>query len=147
VDVLTARTIIHPSDLDRSLAFYGEMLDLPVAREFGSGDGRGVVYFAGGGLIEVVGSGGSAPTEVLDGSGPGPGRRQVVLWLQVRSVDAAVEELVGRGVALVRPAVLEPWGLLEAWIDDPDGLRIHLVEVPADHPLRRDPRRPPGGSS
>jgi hypothetical protein len=41
---------------------------------------------------------------------------------------------------VVRPAVLEPWGLVEAWIDDPDGLRIHLVEVPADHPLRRDAR-------
>jgi hypothetical protein len=25
------------------------------------------------------------------------------------------------------------------WIEDPDGVRIVLVEVPADHPLRRDP--------
>jgi hypothetical protein len=28
------------------------------------------------------------------------------------------------------------------WIEDPDGVRIVLVEVPADHPLRRDPRSP-----
>ena len=62
------------------------------------------------------------------------------LWLQVRSIEAAVDELVGRGVELVRPATLEPWGLIEAWIADPDGLRIHLVEVPEDHPLRRDQR-------
>ena len=41
---------------------------------------------------------------------------------------------------VVRPGVLEPWGLVEAWVDDPDGLRIHLVEVPDDHPLRRDLR-------
>jgi hypothetical protein len=26
------------------------------------------------------------------------------------------------------------------WIEDPDGVRIVLVEVPAAHPLRRDPR-------
>jgi hypothetical protein len=26
------------------------------------------------------------------------------------------------------------------WIEDPDGLRIVLVEVPAHHPLRRDTR-------
>jgi hypothetical protein len=26
------------------------------------------------------------------------------------------------------------------WIQDPDGIRIVLVEVPAGHPLRRDPR-------
>ena len=55
MEVLTSRTIIHPSDLDRSLAFYRDGLGLAVAREFGAGDGRGVVFFAGGGLIEVVG--------------------------------------------------------------------------------------------
>jgi hypothetical protein len=26
------------------------------------------------------------------------------------------------------------------WTDDPDGVRIALVEVPEDHPLRRDHR-------
>jgi predicted enzyme related to lactoylglutathione lyase len=136
MDVLTSRTIIHPSDLDRTLAFYGEALDLPVAREFGEGDGRGVVFFAGGGLIEVVGTDPSPP-----GSGvTAPAAGRVVLWLQVRSMGAAVQELAGRGVAVARSPVLEPWGLVEAWIDDPDGLRIHLVEVPADHPLRRDQR-------
>jgi glyoxalase/bleomycin resistance protein/dioxygenase superfamily protein len=34
----------------------------------------------------------------------------------------------------------EPWGLVEMWIEDPDGIRIVLVQVPADHSLRRDPR-------
>jgi predicted enzyme related to lactoylglutathione lyase len=130
VDVLTSRTIIHPSDLERSIDFYGTRLGLAVAREFGAGAGRGVVFFAGGGLIEVV------------GGSPDLAGDSVVLWLQVRSVAAAVAEVTEQGVALVRPPVLEPWGLVEAWIDDPDGLRIHLVEVPADHPLRRDPRGP-----
>jgi hypothetical protein len=32
---------------------------------------------------------------------------------------------------------LEPWGLLEMWIADPDGERICIVEVPEEHPLRR----------
>ena len=131
MEVLTSRTIIHPSDLDRSLAFYRDGLGLAVAREFGAGDGRGVVFFAGGGLIEVVGGG------VAGGGAPGP---SVGLWLQVRAVDQALIELASRGVPVVRPGVLEPWGLVEAWVDDPDGLRIHLVEVPDDHPLRRDLR-------
>jgi hypothetical protein len=30
--------------------------------------------------------------------------------------------------------------MTEMWIKDPDGARIVQVEVPADHPLRRDPR-------
>jgi hypothetical protein len=29
------------------------------------------------------------------------------------------------------------------WIEDPDGVRIVLVEVPGDHPLRRDLRCAP----
>ena len=147
MDVLTSRTIIHPSDLDRSIAFYGEALNLPVAREFGAGQGRGVVFFAGGGLVEVVGGHG-APDDPDDPDDPGPGsddpgrsaEPRVALWFQVRDVKATIEDLSSRGVHAVRAPTLEPWGLIEAWIDDPDDLRIHVVEVPADHPLRRDQR-------
>jgi predicted enzyme related to lactoylglutathione lyase len=129
VEVLASRTIIHPSDLASSLAFYGEGLGLAIAREFGEGEHRGVVFFAGGGLIEVVGRA-ERPER------PPP----LALWLQVRSMARAVDELAARGVGLARAPQLEPWGLVEAWVEDPDGLRIHLVEVPATHPLRRDLR-------
>jgi catechol 2,3-dioxygenase-like lactoylglutathione lyase family enzyme len=131
MDILASRTLLHPSDFDRTLAFYRDGLGLAIAREFGGGDHRGVVFFAGGGFLEVV------------GTGPGPGRPGVELWLQVRSMEATVEELGGRGLPLARPPALEPWGLVEAWLDDPDGVRIHLVEVPVDHPLRRDTRPDP----
>ncbi len=131
MDILSSRTILHPADLERTLAFYRDGLGLAVAREFGEGAGRGVVFFAGGGYLEVVGEGPATP------------RPGVALWLQVRSMEAAVAELTGRGIALARAPRLEPWGLVEAWVDDPDGLRIHLVEVPADHPLRRDLRPAP----
>jgi len=132
VDILSSRTLLRPADLGRTLAFYRDGLGLAVAREFGDGDHRGVVFFAGGGFLEV------------SGTGPAPGRAGVALWLQVRSMDDVVAELSGRGVALARPPAREPWGLIEAWVDDPDGVRIHLVEVPADHPLRRDTRPGPG---
>jgi len=29
---------------------------------------------------------------------------------------------------------------VEMWLEDPDGLRLVLVQVPDDHPLRRDQR-------
>jgi catechol 2,3-dioxygenase-like lactoylglutathione lyase family enzyme len=151
VEVLTSRTIVRPSDLDRSIAFYREALGLAVAREFGAGDGRGVVFFAGGGLVEVVGGGPRAQVARrpgTGGSGPTTGP-PLALWFQVRDIMATMDELSGRGVLAVRAPTLEPWGLIEAWIDDPDGLRIHIVEVPADHPLRRDrrDRAPDGGHS
>ncbi len=160
MEVVTSRTIVHPSDLERSLAFYGGVLDLPVVREFGAGAGRGVVFAAGGGHLEVVGGGGARGGAGAGGEGDvgrtaGPTRlspagrsASVALWLQVRSAGDAVAEVEARGATVLRGPVTEPWGLVEAWIEDPDGLHIHLVEVPADHPLRRDPRAaaaPPSG--
>lgn len=127
VHVLSSRTLIHPTDPERSRAFYGERLGLAVYREFGEGPERGTVYFLGGGFLEVSGRSDTPPSPAVQ------------LWLQVADAAAAHEELVARGVAIVRPPVKEPWGLVEMWIADPDGTRIVLVEVPAGHPLRYRP--------
>ena len=70
----------------------------------------------------------------------GPPGRSVMIWLQVRDVHAEHARLAAAGVPVVREPAAEPWGLTEMHIEDPDGIRIILVEVPADHPLRRDPR-------
>ncbi|WP_055702977.1 MULTISPECIES: VOC family protein [Streptomyces] len=127
VHVLSSRTLLRPTDPERSRVFYGETLGLAVYREFGTGPERGTVYFLGGGFLEVSGRS-DAP--------PPPGLQ---LWLQVADVRAAHEELAERGVEVLRPPVREPWGLVEMWIADPDGLEIVLVEVPDDHPIRYRP--------
>jgi len=69
-----------------------------------------------------------------------------MIWIQVRDVYAEHARLAAAGVPVMREPAVEPWGLTEMHIEDPDGIRIILVEVPADHPLRRDPRPalPPG---
>jgi predicted enzyme related to lactoylglutathione lyase len=127
VHVLSSRILLQPTDPERSRVFYGEQLGLPVYREFGTGPDRGTVYFLGGGFLEVSGR---------SQEGPSPA---VQLWLQVADADAAHEELLAKGVEIVRPPVKEPWGLVEMWIADPDGTRIVLVEVPEDHPIRYRP--------
>ncbi|MGQ4475865.1 VOC family protein [Streptomyces sp. SAS_276] len=127
VHVLSSRVLLRPTDPDRSRAFYGEQLALPVSREFGTGPDRGTVYFLGGGFLEVSGRSDTPPSPA------------VRLWLQVEDASAAHEELRAQGVEIVRPPLKEPWGLIEMWITDPDGTRIVLVEVPADHPLRYRP--------
>jgi predicted enzyme related to lactoylglutathione lyase len=127
VHVLSSRILLRPTDPDRSRAFYGEKLGLAVSREFGTGPERGTVYFLGGGSLEVSGRSSEPPSPALR------------LWLQVEDVAAAHQELLAKGVDVVREPVKEPWGLVEMWIADPDGTRIVLVEVPADHPLRYRP--------
>ncbi|MEW2526631.1 VOC family protein [Streptomyces sp. NPDC047071] len=127
VHVLSSRILLRPSDPERSRTFYGTDLGLAVHREFGTGPERGTVYFLGGGFLEV--SGRSAE----------PASPAVQLWLQVADAAAAHAELAARGVEILRPPVKEPWGLVEMWIADPDGVRIAVVEVPEDHPLRYRP--------
>ncbi|MFF1379004.1 VOC family protein [Streptomyces sp. NPDC058308] len=127
VHVLSGRTLLHPTDPERSRAFYGDALGLAVYREFGTGPERGTVYFLGGGFLELSGRA-EAP--------PAPGLQ---LWLQVADVRAAHDELLCNGVEVLRPPQREPWGLVEMWIADPDGVRIVLVEVPPDHPIRYRP--------
>jgi hypothetical protein len=63
-----------------------------------------------------------------------------MIWIQVRDIHAEHAWLTATGASVLREPATEPRGLIEMWIEDPDGIRIVLVEVPADHPLRRDPR-------
>jgi predicted enzyme related to lactoylglutathione lyase len=123
VEVLAGRVLLHPTDLAAGTAFYRDVLGLAVYREFPGG----TVFFLGGGYLEVSGRGVAA-------EGP------VGLWLQVRDLAAAHRELVARGVTVLREPRREPWGLDEMWIADPDGVRIAVVEVPPEHPMRGDPR-------
>ena len=127
MDVLSSRILLRPSDLDRSRRFYRDVLGLAIYREFGPPDnpGGGVL---GPGSLEV------------SGHAPGPPGHSVMIWIQVRDVRAEHARLAAAGVPIIREPATEPWGLIEMWIQDPDGIRIVLVEVPADHPLRRDPR-------
>jgi predicted enzyme related to lactoylglutathione lyase len=128
MEVLSSRVLLRPKDLARSLRFYGETLGLAVYREFGPVDQPGVVFFLGQGFLELSG-------HSDDEAGPG-----LSLWLQVRDVAREEKLLREAGVTVAREARMEPWGLIELWIEDPDGHRIVLVQVPSGHPLRRDPR-------
>jgi catechol 2,3-dioxygenase-like lactoylglutathione lyase family enzyme len=74
VDVLGSRILVRPSDLDRSLRFYRDVLGLAVYREFGPPDHPRTVFFLGQGLLEV------------SGQAAGPAGRSVMIWIQVRDV-------------------------------------------------------------
>lgn len=138
MEILSSRAILRPADPDAALAFYRDVLGLAISREFPGG----TVFFLGNGLLEVS----AAPSGAPDGragaapAGPAPDAGGLRLWLQVRDLAAAHAELAGAGVAVLREPRQEPWGLHEMWIADPDGTRIVLVQIPAEHPIRRDTR-------
>ncbi len=123
MEILSSRVLFRPHDYQRSLAFYRDAIGLAIAREYPGG----TVFFAGQSLIELAGHG-----RPSDAEGPFPG----ALWLQVRDIEAAQQELRGRGVDIVREARQEPWGLFEMHVSDPDGITLIFVQVPENHPLR-----------
>ncbi len=84
------------------------------------------MFFLGGSFLE------------LSGSSDVPSSAKVGPWLlQVRDVYAVGRGLENAGVEVVERPVDKPWGLREMRVGDPDGVRLVIVEVPEDHPLRR----------
>ncbi|WP_433506477.1 VOC family protein [Pseudonocardia halophobica] len=126
MEILAGRVLLRPADPDVTTAFYRDVLGLAVYREFPGG----TVFFLGGGFLEVSGHAAEPAAE----------RTGVALWMQVRDIAAAHKELADRGATIVREPRREPWGLEEMWLTDPDGVKIGIVEIPPEHPLRRDTR-------
>lgn len=127
MEILASRMLLRPKDYQRSLSFYRDQIGLAIAREYGAG----TVFFAGQSLLELASFGAvQAPAPSFPGA----------LWLQVRNITATQAELQSRGVHITRQARREPWGLHEMHVTDPDGLTLIFVQVPGDHPLRRDTR-------
>jgi predicted enzyme related to lactoylglutathione lyase len=124
MDVLAARTLLHPLDPEATRRFYAQTLGLAVFREWGEGAHGGTVFFAGGGLLEVSGHTDAVPTDATR------------ILLQVRDVATERDRLAAAGVAIVEEPETKPWGLIEMLIRDPDGRAIVLVEVPPGHPQR-----------
>jgi lactoylglutathione lyase len=127
--VRTLHVGLRVADLERSLAFYTGLGYQVVGKvpetEFGSltmlklpGDefvALELVHDPRGGVVE-----------------PGGLNHLVV---QVESMQAAVADLTTRGVQVEDPA--SPDGSEDfwtAWVTDPDGYRIELVQWPAGHP-------------
>lgn len=129
VQVVASRVLCRPHDFDAALDFYETRLGLVRFREWGHEPRRGVVYFLGGGHLEL--------TETPPDAAPPPPPQGVRLWLQVPDVAAARGELAAAGVAIAAEPEKKPWGLIEMSVLDPDGLELVLVETPLDHPLRR----------
>src|SRR3954451_12202593 len=103
MDVLSSRALLAPADFARSRHWYTETLGLNVYREFGDGGQvTGVVFFLGGGYLELSSSGSPPP---------------MTLWLQVPDVGAEHERLLATNDAtIVTEPTTMPWGLREMWI-------------------------------
>jgi len=119
------RVALPVTDLERSRAFYADLLGLPVEGGFAGHDGYDGVILAlpGGGQLELT-VGGPPPAARTDDD-------LLVLYLATEEeVAATVAALTEAGVARV-PSGNPNWDRWGATVLDPDGARVVLARVPS----------------
>jgi lactoylglutathione lyase len=127
-------TMIRVSDLDRSVAFYRDLLGMHEIRRETFTEGQFTLVFMGYSnkpdemLIELTYNWGER--SYVHGTGYGH------LALEVEDIFAARDRLGGMGVKIIREPGLMTWSVDEtghreniAFIEDPDGYKIELAEA------------------
>lgn len=114
-------TTIGVTDMARSLAFYRDIVGLPVVQEMKPGPCLEIAFLGGGETqVELICSG-DAPKN------PGFGAN-ISLGFQVESLDRTMAFLKERGVAIHSGPFQPSPGIRFLYVLDPDGLRIQFVE-------------------
>ena len=120
-------TMIRVGDLDRSLAFYTEVLGMRVLRRTDYPEGRFTLAFVGygeesqGAVIELTFNWDTSAYELGNGFGHSA--------LEVPDAYAACAEIKKRGGRVTREAGPMKHGTtVIAFVEDPDGYKIELIE-------------------
>jgi lactoylglutathione lyase len=123
-----AHVAIKVKDLDRSLDFYVNKLGFPEMMRLKKPDGSPGVWLV---YLRIT------DTQYLelfpDGEGErAPGWNDTAInhiCLGVEDLDVTLRHLEKVGIPLIRPRTLAVDGNWQAWIEDPDGNRIELMQM------------------
>lgn len=121
-------TMIRVGDLDRSIAFYTDVLGMQLLRKKDYPDGKFTLAFVGYGaesehaVIELTHNWDTDSYELGSGFGH--------IALEVDDAYAACEEIRKRGGRVVREAGPMKHGTtVIAFVEDPDGYKIELIQA------------------
>ncbi len=121
-------TMIRVRDLDKSLDFYTRLLGMKVLRKKDYPSGEFTLAF--------VGYGDESDSSVIELTYNWPRKEPYALGeafghlaIAVRDIYAACERLAAEGVKIPRPpGPMKHGGSVIAFIEDPDGYKIELIE-------------------
>lgn len=124
MEIRQFRVVLKARDFDRTCRFYGDVLALPRLQSWDRETGRGALYQAGSGAIEVLGrahGGEDGRDEAFDYQGP---QQKLIVALTVASAEKAYEELIFRDRNIPGGLRTEPDGAVVFETHDPDGVKI-----------------------
>ena len=120
-------TMLRVGDLDKSLAFYTEVLGMRLLRRNDYPEGKFTLAFVGyqdekdGAVLELTHNWGVARYEIGTGYGH--------IALAVEDIYAACEAIRQRGGRITRePGPMKGGSSVIAFVEDPDGYKIELIE-------------------
>lgn len=120
-------TVLIVEDIDRSLDFYIDILGIPLGHRSGgyaqlrTGPTRLALYTR------------EAMQETLDTklAPPSPNAPAFEIGFIVEDVDATYTDFVSRGANSAAPPTTRSWGQRTAYLRDPDGHLVELVQQPS----------------
>jgi lactoylglutathione lyase len=125
------RLVVTTDDYDAAVAFYRDVLGMPVSGEYLSEEqGRVVILEAGAATLEI---GDAAHGEYVDRVEVGrrvAGHLRVAL--RVDDATAATTTATEAGATEIAPPTMTPWGSLNARLEAPGDLQVTLYQDPAD---------------
>ena len=120
-------TMLRVGDLDRSIGFYTEVLDMRLLRRHDYPDGKFTLAFVGyqderdGAVLELTFNWGVDKYEIGTGYGH--------VALEVDDAYAACDEIRRRGGTVTREAgPMKHGSTVIAFVQDPDGYKIELIQ-------------------
>lgn len=111
---------IHVSDLEQSIRFYEDVVDMKVARRFPAGPNMEIAFMdTGAAEIELICDKGAEPP--VYGEWPSFG-------LSVDSLDQAMEGMKAKGIEIVGGPFQPNPHTRFFFIHDPDGVNLQIIE-------------------
>ena len=129
MEIRQFRVVIRAKNFDRTCRFYGESLALPRLQNWDREDGRGALFQAGAGVIEVLGRPAAEDDDIVDETyeyqGP---QHKMSLVMVVPSAEQAYAECHFRDKNIPGGLRKDDDGALMFETHDPDGIKVAFKE-------------------
>lgn len=119
-------TNIAVDNLNESIKFYTEVLGFEESHRFNPEKGMNIVFLKGDGesMIELT-----EGIENLDPKMKGQ-KGLFMIGLEVSDMDRTARELQDKGIKFIRGPIDTPHGTKIAFLEDPQGVQIELIQPP-----------------